>query len=152
MFARILFFLPVLFLSACCSCPSDLTRNIPALPAPITPAEQITRLTQWSRQLPRIRATTVTAGVRMDYRDDNNQPKSVNAEGMLQIQQHLNEPVNPDTGAAPRPDVLLTGTSFDQPAFEAGRNAKEWWFALKLDSGWQSSSLFTNVGQAELIS
>jgi len=130
---RVLFLLPLLFLSACCACPNGSSKIATQLPEPITPSDQINRLTQWSRQFPRLRATIVTAGVRLDYRDDNNQPKSVNAEGMLQIQQHLNETAATgvfETGA----DVLLTGTSFDQPAFEAGRNSKDWWFAIKLDT------------------
>jgi len=39
-----------------------------------------------------------------------------------------------DTGQIRGSVQTQTGTSFDQPAFEAGRNAKDWWFAIKLDT------------------
>ena len=113
-------------LGGCCQCPQQR----PPLPAAIGVTEQARRLTEWSSRLPRIKATTVLGGVRMDYRDDSGRDHSVNAEGLLQIQQHPAA----SSQAFERPaDVLLLGKSFDQPAFEAGRNAANWWFAVKID-------------------
>ncbi len=114
----------LMMLPGCCPCVKPREN----LPAPISVDEQARRLTEWSRQLPRIHASTVIAGVRLDYRDDKGQDRSVNAEGLLQIRQHWEAAANVPA------DVLLLGTSFDQPAFEAGRNAQDWWFAIKLDT------------------
>jgi hypothetical protein len=107
-----------------CPCQNNLTP-----PPPITPEEQIRRLADWSARLPGIKAKTVLAGVRLDYQDDKGNEHSVNAEGILQIRQHLE-----NAGLKAPADVLLLGKSFDQPAFEAGRSATNWWFAIRLDN------------------
>jgi hypothetical protein len=122
-------------LTGCCPC----VRDRGPLPAAITLEEQARRLGEWSGRLPRIKASTVMGGVQMDYRDDAGRDHSLNAEGLLQIRQH------PETATSTAPlaaDVLLLGRSFDQPAFEAGRNATNWWFAVKVDQkqAWVGSS------------
>jgi hypothetical protein len=125
LFAALL--ISIISLTGCCNCPPRTTLQNP--PPPITPEEQIRRLTEWSTRLPGLKAKTVLAGVRLDYRDDQGSDHSVNAEGTLQIRQHLE-----NTALKPRSDVLLLGKSFDQPAFEAGCNAPHWWFAIRLDT------------------
>jgi hypothetical protein len=117
-------------LAALGGCCCNLPRERPPLPAAINVTEQSRRLTEWSSKLPRIKATTVLGGVRMEYRDDSGRDHGLNAEGFLQIQQH--PAVSAQSFERPA-DVLLLGKSFDQPAFEAGRNANNWWFAVKID-------------------
>ena len=109
-------------------CPIANPRREP--PPPITLEEQASRLNDWSHQMPLLKATTVLAGVRFDYRDDQGQAKSENAEGTLLIQQHFSTA----PGILSQQDVLLRGRAFDQPVFEAGRNDQKWWFIIRLDT------------------
>lgn len=109
-------------------CPIVKPRGEP--PAPITLEEQTRRLEAWSRQLPLLRATTVLAGVRFDYRDDKGQAHSQDAEGTLWIQQHFS--TTPATEGTQ--DVMLLGQKFNHPVFEAGRNDKFWWFIIRMDT------------------
>jgi hypothetical protein len=136
-------------LGGCC-CVS--TTPVPPLPPAITVGEQARRLSEWSARLPRIKATTVMGGVRMDYRDDKGGEHTLGAEGLLQIRQH------PEMATSQTPqgaDVLLLGRSFDQPAFEAGRNATNWWFAVKVEQkeAWVGSATrpidFATLGKAD---
>ncbi|HEY4329900.1 MAG TPA: hypothetical protein VGN88_09200 [Phycisphaerae bacterium] len=113
----------LLAIPACCPC--GISTHTP-LPSPITLEEQSRRLTAWSHAFPRLRATTVVLGVRMEYQDDKGQSHTQNAEGTLQIRQHFDAP---PAGA----DVRLLGKAYGQVAMDAGRNARDWWFAIKVD-------------------
>jgi len=108
-------------LTACCQTPTPA--RIMNLPPPITLAEQRRHLAEWQAQLPRVKATTVTAGVKFEYRDDQGHDQSQNAEGSLMLRSQDD-----------RTDVLLRGKAFDQPVFEAGRNNSTWWFIVRLDT------------------
>src|SRR6187551_252938 len=81
-------------LGGCCPTPS--LRPIIA-PPPISLDEQISRLAQWSRSLPRIQAKAGDGGVTIKSRDAEGHNHSVSAGGTLLIRQPG--------------DILLVGTA-----------------------------------------
>lgn len=115
-------------LAGCCG----TNRKPPkVVPPAIAIDEQVRRITEWQKSLPRIRADLVTAGARLEFPDENGKAKVQNAEGYLLLQQH---PEAQAGSPQSRGDVYLAGKVFETTkVFEAGRNATDWWFAIFLD-------------------
>lgn len=111
--------------AGCCPCP----RKTPAPPPPISMAEQVDRLNQWSQSLPLIKASMDFDSTHFDYRDDKGNHHSQTANVTLVIRQHFSGAAR----SAPA-DVYLRGQVLGERAFEAGRNDQAWWFSLFLDS------------------
>jgi len=119
--SHLLLLTAIVCIAACCPTP----RNPPVPPPPISIQQQVGQLNRWSRSLPLLKATMNFDSGRFDYRDDDAKHHSETANVTLAIRQHLDPP-----SAA---DVYLRGLVIGNPAFEAGRNAQTWWFAIQLD-------------------
>jgi hypothetical protein len=119
----------IFLLTGCCG-PAD-RQPAKVVPPPISVDEQVRRIAEWQKSLPRIRADLVTAGARLEFPDENGNAKVQNAEGYLLLQQH---PEAQAGSPQSRGDVYLAGKVFETTkVFEAGRNATDWWFAIFLD-------------------
>ena len=109
-----------LLAAGCCPTPARTAGGVDrrTLPPPISLTDQLSRLNDRAAALPRLRAETVLRGVELRYLDQKGQPHTENVEGTLLLK-----------GA----NVILLGKAFDQQVFQAGRNATDWWFILRLD-------------------
>ncbi len=124
--------------SACCQSP----RQQPAPPPPISIDDQVRLLALWSHALPLVDAKTSFNGVHLVYRDERGAQHSENADGHLVIRQHFeaaaalpaSAPATEPAPARPGADVYLVGQVYGQTAFDAGRNAQNWWFSIFLDT------------------
>ena len=127
MLSRMVAGLGLMGLLASCGVQPCVTAIDPKLlPPPISAAEQAKLLADWSQAMPLLRATSVPLGVRIEYKDEKGEKKQQNAEGTLAIRQRFEQ--------GETADVLLLGKAFDQPVFEAGRNATNWWFLIRLET------------------
>lgn len=113
----------------CAKCPINLGRKFdPAkLPPPISLGEQVDRLEQNMRRIPRLRGEAAINGVTISFVDDKGNRRQEHADGRLLLRQRFGEEAR---GGHDPADVRLVGMAFDQRVFEAGRNSNEWWFMM----------------------
>ncbi len=116
-------------------CPPVKQPPIP-LPPAITLDEQLKQLNDRASALENLKGH---GKVTVSYFDAQGKKHTHDADGTLQLRQHLEDVVNPA-------DMLLLGRVVGQDAFEAGMNRTNYWMAVRVDPKQAMVGSVANMG------